>query len=123
MANLVVDGAGSVKLKPGSSLFDIFDRQYYDQEFYEEILKGQGPKFREFKLSEGVHYQYKESTGVITFLGSYGEVRVLYDEPLDVEALRRIVPITKVNSDAKRTRNINTSTSNILEAQQENKTR
>ena len=121
MANLVVDGAGSVKLKPGSSLFDIFDRQYYDQEFYEEILKGQGPKFREFKLSEGVHYQYKESTGVITFLGSYGEVRVLYDEPLDVEALRRIVPITKVNSDAKRTRNINTSTSNILESQQENK--
>ena len=121
MADLVVDSGSPVKLKPGSSLFDIFDRQYFDQEYYEEILKGQGPKFREFKLSEDVHYQYNESTGVITFRGSYGEVRVLYDEPLDVEALRRIVPITKVNTDAKRTRNINTSTSNILEAQQENK--
>ena len=106
MADLVVDGEGSVKLKPGSSLFDIFDRQYFDQEYYEVILKGQGPKFREFKLSEMVHYQYDESTGVITFRGSYGEVRVLYDEPLDVEALRRIVPIQKVNTDTKRTRNI-----------------
>ena len=121
MADLVVEGVGSVNLKPGSSLFDIFDRQYWDQEYYEVILKGQGPKFREFKLSEDVHYQYNESTGVITFRGSYGEVRVLYDEPLDVEALRRIVPITKVNSDAKRTRNVNTSTNNILESQQENK--
>ena len=95
MANLVVEGVGSVNLKPGRSIFDIFDRQYWLQEYYEETLKGQGPKFREFKLSEGVHYQYNESTGVITFRGSYGEVRVLYDEPLDVEALRRIVPIKK----------------------------
>ena len=62
MANLVVEGVGSVNLKPGSSLFDIFDRQYWLQEYYEETLKGQGPKFREFKLSEGVHYQYNEST-------------------------------------------------------------
>ena len=44
MADLVVEGVGSVNLKPGSSLFDIFDRQYFDQEYYEVILKGQGPK-------------------------------------------------------------------------------
>ena len=38
MADLIVDSGSPVKLKPGSSLFDVFDRQYFDQEYYEVIL-------------------------------------------------------------------------------------
>ena len=119
MADLITSGS-KVQIPAGSELHDIYDLQYWDEEYYRVILRGQGPKYREFKLSD-LFYKYDEKTGIITLMRDFGDIRVSYTEPLDVEALRRIVPITKVNTDAKRIRKVTNSANNILETQQESK--
>ena len=55
MSNLVTETTSPVKLKPGSFIIAVYDRQYWLPEYYKEILKEQGPKFREFRLQEMVH--------------------------------------------------------------------
>ena len=120
MATLITETASPVKLKPGSLLFTVYDRQYWLPEYYKDVLKEQGPPFREFVLDEMVNYSYKESTGVITFTGDYGEVRIEYQEPLDLSNYG-VMPKTTVNSKAKNIRKIQPAESNILEDQQANK--
>ena len=122
MSTLVTETSSPVKLEPGSFIIDVYDRQYWDPEYYKVILKEQGPKFREFALQEMVHYNFNETTGVITFTGDYGEVRIEYQEPLDLSNYGvGAVPQNKVNSDVKRSRKLNVNETNIVEDQQANK--
>ena len=120
MSNLVTQTTSPVKLKPGSFIIAVYDRQYWLPEYYKEILKEQGPKFREFRLQEMVHYNFNESTAVITFTGDYGEVRIEYQEPLNLSNYG-VMPKTTVNNKAKNVRKIQPAESNILEDQQANK--
>ena len=120
MSNLVTQTTSPVKLKPGSFIIGVYDRQYWLPEYYKEILKEQGPKFREFKLQEMVHYNFNESTAVVTFTGDYGEVRIEYQEPLNLSNYG-VMPKTTVNNKAKNIRKIQPAESNILEDQQANK--
>ena len=120
MSNLVTQTTSPVKLKPGSFIIGVYDRQYWLPEYYKEILKEQGPPFREFKLQEMVHYNFNESTAVVTFTGDYGEVRIEYQEPLNLSNYG-VMPKTTVNNKAKNVRKIQPAESNILEDQQANK--
>jgi len=120
MSNLITETTSPVKLKPGSFIIAVYDRQYWLPEYYKEILKEQGPKFREFRLQEMVHYNFNESTAVVTFTGDYGEVRIEYQEPLNLSNYG-VMPKTTVNNKAKNVRKIQPAESNILEDQQANK--
>ncbi len=119
MAELVTTGS-TVEIPAGSIVNTIYRREYWLEEYYVEILKSQGPKYREFVLSD-LFYSYNETTGVITLQRDFGDIRVSYTPPLDTEALKKIVPITNANREAKNSRRIDNSTSNILETQQANK--
>ena len=119
MATLITETASPVKLKPGSLLFTVYDRQYWLPEYYKDILKEQGPPFREFVLGD-FNYKYNESTGIITFNGDFGEVRIEYQEPLNLSNYG-VMPKTTVNNKAKNVRKIQPAESNILEDQQASK--
>ena len=118
MADLVTTGS-TIQIPAGSIVNTIYRREYWLEEYYVEILKSQGPKYREFVLSD-LFYSYNETTGVITLRRDFGDIRVSYTPPLDTEALKRIVPITKANTAAKNNRS-DIAKSNILESQQQNK--
>ena len=100
MATLITETASPVKLKPGSLLFTVYDRQYWLPEYYKDVLKEQGPPFREFVLGD-FNYKYNESTGIITFNGDFGEVRIEYQEPLNLSNYC-VMPNTTVNNKAKK---------------------
>ena len=78
MADLITSGS-KVQIPAGSELHDIYDFQYWDEEYYQVILKGQGPKYREFKLSD-LFYKYDEKTGIITLMRDFGDIRVTHQK-------------------------------------------
>lgn len=121
MAELLATGT-TVQLPAGSILGKIYNRLYWPEEYYKNVLNSQGPKFREDKRPiSDLFYQYDENSGIITLSRDFKDIRIEYTPPLDREAIKRIVPITSANSNAKSKRKITNSSNNILEAQQENK--
>ncbi len=120
MAILVTTGT-KIQLPLGTvQVQEVRTKTLIDPEYRELIMKNTGPTHR-FEDIPDLFYTFNEDTSILTISRDFGQVEIRYIEPLDMDAINRIVPITKVNSDAQRTRNVDTSDNNILEAQQESK--
>lgn len=120
MAILVTTGT-KIQLPLGTiQVQQVRTKTLIDPEYRELIMKNTGPTHR-FEDIPDLFYNFNEDTSILTIRQDFGQVEIRYIEPLDMDAIKRIVPITKVNSDAKRTRSVDTSDNNILEAQQESK--
>ena len=60
MADLVTKGS-TIQIPAGSIVNTIYRREYWLEEYYVEILKSQGPKYREFVLSDLFYFYLKFS--------------------------------------------------------------
>ena len=120
MATLVATGT-KIQLPLGTiQVQEVRTKTLIDPEYRKLIMNNTGPTHR-FEDIPDIFYTFNEKTSILTVRQDFGQLEIRYIEPLDMEAINRIVPITKVNSDAKRTRSVDTSDNNILEAQQESK--
>ena len=120
MAKLIATGT-KIQLPLGTiQIHRVQFRQLIDPEFRRIFRNNTGPTHRYQEIPSSL-WNFNEKTSILTVRSDFGELEIDYTPPLDTAAIKRIVPIKKVNTDAKRTRGINTSTSNILEAQQESK--
>lgn len=120
MAILIATGS-SIQLPLGTvQISSVRMRSKIDPEYRRIFLNDSGPEYNYTNVSD-ILYNFNTTTSILTLQRDFGEVEINYVEPLDTEALKRIVPITKANTAAKNSRRIDTTSNNILEAQQANK--
>ena len=120
MAILIATGS-SIQLPLGTvQIISVRMRSKIDPEYRRIFLNDSGPEYNYTNVSD-ILYNFNTTTSILTLQRDFGEVEISYVEPLDTEALKRIVPITKANTSAKRNRSVDVRTNNILEAQQANK--
>ena len=119
MAKLIATG-NTIQLPQGTvQISKIQLRSLIDPEYRRIFLNDTGPTHRYVEIPRS-SWTFNETTSVLTIIGNYSELEIDYVEPLDTEALKRIVPITKANTAAKNSRRIDITSNNILEAQQAN---
>ena len=95
-------------------------RRLIDPEFRRIYKNNTGPTHRYQEIPSSL-WNFNEKTSILTVRSDFGELEIDYTPPLDTDAIKRIVPITNVNTNAKRTRKVTNSAHNILEEQQESK--
>ena len=119
MAILIATGS-SIQLPLGTvQISSVRMRRKIDPEYRRIYLNNSGPEYKYTDVSD-ILYNFNTTTSILTFRRDLGEVEISYVEPLDTEALKRIVPRNNVNTAAKNSR-VNIIDTNILEAQQQNK--
>ena len=91
-------------------------RRLIDPEFRRIFKNNTGPTHRYQEIPSSL-WNFNEKTSILTVRSDFGELEIDYTPPLDTDAVNRIVPITNVNTNAKRTRKVTNSAHNILEEQ------
>lgn len=120
MAKLIANGT-KIQLPLGTvQIHKVQFRRLIDPEFRRIFKNNTGPTHRYQEIPSSL-WNFNEKTSILTVRSDFGELEIDYTPPLDTAAVKRIVPITKVNTDAKRIRKVTNSANNILEAQQESK--
>jgi hypothetical protein len=114
MAILIATGS-SIQLPLGTvQILSVRMRSKIDPEYRRIFLNDSGPEYNYTNVSD-ILYNFNTTTSILTLQRDFGEVEISYVEPLDTEALKRIVPITKANTSAKRNRSVDVRTNNIRE--------
>ena len=120
MAILIATGS-SIQLPLGTvQVHSVRMRRKIDPEYRRLFLNNSGPEYRYTNIPS-VLYSFDSATSILTIRKDYDEVEINYTPPLNTEALKKIVPITKANTAAKNTRFFDTNRTYILESQQQNK--
>ena len=120
MAILIATGS-SIQLPLGTvQVHSVRMRRKIDPEYRRLFLNNSGPEYRYTNIPS-VLYSLDSATSILTIRKDYDEVEINYTPPLDTEALKKIVPITKANTAAKNNRFFDTNRTYILESQQQNK--
>ena len=120
MATFIATGS-KVQLPLGTvQVHKVQFRRLIDPEFRRIFKNNTGPTHRYQEIPSSL-WNFNEKTSILTVRSDFGELEIDYTPPLDTDAVNRIVPITNVNTNAKRTRKVTNSAHNILEEQQESK--